>query len=602
MPGGLPVAATPPYDEVHLLRDHLATPRTPLQDAMGSTLHRLLLPLLLAIASLTLLAPASLAQSPGKTRPFPAHGVEFKPLKDMSDVPANDRMKSLGVIAQLDMEKSLLVKMMDDRDKETNERMNYAPSLKVARLDPPKATTGDEDDPLAGLFDERGPETVQEIVQDLFRGWGDVDLEATGSEAFKGQKGLNIERYMVSMSARAGQYHVPVMVDVYVFHLEDFKLVMCWDYPDVKKYRKKWESAVEKSMKSVKLMRKGAQVSEVGEVNSESSYEDLLAFHQDDVDQTPGWRLVETPSKRYLIKTNVEKKDNADIKSVISRIEAARTLYEQDFPPTTEITSVSVIRVCASRDEFGTYGQTGGGVAGYFNPGSEELVLFFDRGMSADSTLSVMAHEGFHQYCHFLFNRSEAHRWFDEGHGDYYGAFKQKGKRLVPNEDMKGGLARLPEIKEMYKAGTIKPLSEHIRYNHPQWQSQGPSNVSCYAQSFALVYYLREGSVGRVSRRYWDKEYAKILPAYMETLDHGYRAAYAAIVAEAEKDLAELESGEEISATLEQAMRDRIAAPWDYLGRGEKQEIWDKAMEASWGQVDEAEFEERWLKFVDDVL
>ena len=46
----------------------------------------------------------------------------------------------------------------------------------------------------------------------------------------------------------------------------------------------------------------------------------------------------------------------------------------------------------------------------------------------------------------------------------------------------------------------------------------------------------------------------------------------------------------------------RINSPWDYLGGGAKQEIWDKAMSASWGQVDEEEFEVKWLKYVDDVL
>ena len=260
---------------------------------------------------------------------------------------------------------------------------------------------------------------------------------------------------------------------------------------------------------------------------------------------------------------------------------------------------MSVIRICASRADFNTYGQTGGGVAGYFNPGSEELVLFFDRSMSDDSTLSVMTHEGFHQYCHFLFNRSEAHRWFDEGHGDYYGAFKQKGKRMIPNEDMDGGLARLPEIKRMFQDETIAPLSEHIRFNHGQWQNQGPSNVSCYAQSFSLIYFLREGTNGNVNKKYWKKEYADIIPSYMRVLDEGYQAAYAKIVEESEEALAELEEAGEGTGFLANKLRGTIDAPWDGLGWSEKQEIWDAAMEASWGQVDEAEFEERWLAFVE---
>ncbi|MFT5080852.1 MAG: hypothetical protein ACI84E_001510, partial [Planctomycetota bacterium] len=49
-------------------------------------------------------------------------------------------------------------------------------------------------------------------------------------------------------------------------------------------------------------------------------------------------------------------------------------------------------------------------------------------------------------------------------------------------------------------------------------------------------------------------------------------------------------------------MQLRIDSPWDYLGRSEKQDIWDKAMAASWGMIDEEVFEERWLKYIDDVL
>ena len=573
---------------------------------MGPKLLRPLLPLLLALVALTVLAPDSAAQrAGGKTRPFPALGVEFKPLKDMSDVPANDRLQRLGVVAQLDSKDPSVIKLVDDRGKTTNHRVEYPPSLKVARVDPPEVTTGEgvDDDPFEDIFGDSGPGTVAEVCEALFGHLGEIDLsQAEHDDSFNGSKGMEVERYQLEHRWPYGQFFAPVVLDIYVFQIDDFKLIMAWDYPADSKNRKKWDSAVRKSMKSVKRTRRDAEVLDVGEVNSESSYEDLLAFHTHDVEQTPGWRLVEVPSKQYLIKTNVPKKDKKDISAVISRIEAARALYERDFPPAREITSVSVIRICANRSDFNTYGQTGGGVAGYFSPRSEELVLFFDRSFGDDATLSVMTHEGFHQYCHFLFNRSEAHRWFDEGHGDYYGAFIQKGKRLVGNEDMEGGLARVPEIKRMFKDGTIKPLSEHIRFNHGQWQNQGPSNVSCYAQSFSLVYFLREGAEGNVSKKYWKKEYAEIIPNYMRVLDEGYQAAYAKIIEDTEESLKELEGDEEASEFLKEKLRGTLESPWDALGYAEKQEIWDDAMEASWGQVDETEFEERWLEFVDKVM
>jgi hypothetical protein len=278
------------------------------------------------------------------------------------------------------------------------------------------------------------------------------------------------------------------------------------------------------------------------------------------------------------------------------RLEASRKLYEEDFPPESPIKEVSIVRICATQEDFNTYGQTGGGVAGYFNPRSEELVLYFPQG-SAKMTMSVMTHECFHQYCHFLFERSAAHRWFDEGHGDYYGAWKMRGRKLVPNDDMDLGLARTPEIKRMLREGTVKPLSKHIRFNHPEWQGQGPSNVSCYAQSFSIIYFLREGARGRVKSSYWKKEYAQIIPNYIKTLNDGFRGAYGEIREDAQNSLDDLDA-DEVEGKAGDSLRERLKSPWDYLGLRDKLDIWEAAMEASWGLVDENEFEERWKEFV----
>mgnify|MGYP002628451457 CR=1 FL=1 len=552
-----------------------------------------LVSLVLCLAALIAFAPDSGAQKVASSRrSFPASGVEFKPLADMTDVPSNDRMKSLGVIGQFSVEKSVQVKL------ESGDRIMYTPSCTVVRLDPRAAETGEEGEEI---MDDRGPRSVEDVVNALFGNLGEINLEKAEASTPKLYKGMDCDRFEIETSQRTNAGPLPIIVDVFSFNMSDFKIICAWDYPADKKNRKTWESVVVKSMKTFREMKMGADGVELDDVNSESSYEELLEFHTHDVEQTPGWRLVETKTKQYLIKTNVEKKDKGDIDEVIQRIEASRRLYEEDFPPAQPITSVSVIRLCATQEEFNTYGQTGAGVAGFFNPRSEELVLYFGDG-GRDMTLSVMTHEGFHQYCHFLFNRSEAHRWFDEGHGDYYGAWDMRGKKLVPNEDMKGGLARIPIIKEMFKAGTIKPLSEHIRYDHRTWQSQGPSNVSCYAQSFSLIRFLREGTRGKVKGKMWKKEYAEILPNYMKSLNDGYAAAYAEIVATSEKSLEEEEGGKEPSPKTIIEIEKRIASPWDYLGPAVKQQIWDKAMAASWGLVDEAEFEENWLKFIDDVL
>lgn len=537
-----------------------------------------------------LVSEASAQKNDSKYREFPAYGFEFKPLKDFSDVPVIDRLASRGIVGQFEAERGPQIKFVD------GERHEYKPSLKVYFIKPEGPTTGVKE--RESEKDDR--HSAVDFVKELYAGGlRSDDLEPEISE-IKPSKDIIGERAEILTKLKTNYADVEIAFDVYTFVLSHSKVIFVWDYPSESKTRKKWSKAVEKSMKSFRLMKEGATESTVGSVTSDSSYEDLLTYHRNEVEQTPGWRLIETPSKQYLIKTNEDK--DKYLKDVIARLEASRKLYEEDFPPETPITSISVVRVCASESDFHTYGGTSGGVAGWFNPGSEELVLFFGDG-SKDETLSVMAHEGFHQYCHFLFGRAEAHRWFGEGHGDYYGAWKMKGKKLIPNEDMKGGLSRIPIIKQMLREETIVPLSEHIRYDHSSWQNQGPSNVSCYAQSFSLIYFLREGARGNVKRKYWEKEYADIIPNYMAALNKGYQDYYDEIRKSGQDmldQLADLDP-DDVDPETKEAAEDRVNRPWRY-GRGNKDEIWKAAMEASWGKIDEAKFEEHWLEYIDDVL
>ncbi|MFK5955895.1 MAG: hypothetical protein QM477_05560 [Planctomycetota bacterium] len=561
-----------------------------------------LLSLLLFAFSLLFLAPEAHAQkSSSKYREFPAYGFEFKPLKEFLDVPSDQGRKSAGVIGTLKAERGPTVKT------ESNDRITFNPTCVVIKIDPQAATTdgSSKGGSLRGRVntDQAGEKSVKEYVS-MLAGPAlrrDEFKLVVPEESTLKAKGIVGKRESLTTYVVYEQGGFDVIYDCYTFQLPDYKILFIWDYPADKKIAKKWGKAVEKSMKSFRVNMEDRTVSTVRKVNAESSYEDLLEFHTHDVAQTPGWRLLEVPSKQYLIKTNSDNKKN--LNKVIKRLEASRRLFEKDFPPSTPITSISVVRICASLDDFQAYGQVSDGVAGFFSPRSEELVLYFGEGGTA-STFGVMTHEAFHQYCHFLFNRSEAHRWFDEGHGDYYGAWKMKGKELVPEEDMKGGLARTPEIKKMLREGTIKPLKRHLRYNHKEWQSQGPSNVSCYAQSFSIIYFLREGTRGKVKKKYWKEEYADIIPNYIKNLNDGFTEAYAEIVADAKAQLEVLQNSDASFEELE-LQRNRIQSPWDFLDRimpQRKQEIWNRAMGESWGKIDELEFEARWLKYIDDEM
>lgn len=552
--------------------------------------------LMTAVAvTVVLAAPAAAQKVDNKYREFPAYGFKFKPMKDWSDVPIQEREKLAGRIAQMDGERGIYVET-------DGGRMPFTPSLLVLKIDPQAVVTDTESEGEGGLRgrvdrEEAKEKTGKDYVLANFNGiraaeFAEVEVEV---DEVKVEKDFYARRELIP-TLLVGNAAVDVVFDVWIFPMNDFKVVFLWLYPQDKKIAKKYASAVEKSMKSFSFEE--VVEAEVKWIDEDSPYEDIVKYHEAEVAQTPGWRVLETPSKKYLIKTNSDKDRHLD--DVIDRLEASRELFEEDFPPSEEMKHVSVVRICATAEDFHKYGKTGGGVAGWFSPASTELVLFFDTDMGYDMTMSVMTHEGFHQYCHFLFHESEAHRWFDEGHGDYYGAFEMKGKSLKPNEDMKGGLARVPEMKEMIRNGTYKPLSQHLRFDHGQWQSQGPSNVSCYAQSFTLVYFLREGARGRVSSKYWKDEYAEIIPNYIKHLSEGYQEAYAEIRAETQKLLDELKNNGDAKKEDILRIEKQLAG---IKVRGERmQQIWNKALAESWGKIDENEFEERWIAFIEDEL
>lgn len=395
-------------------------------------------------------------------------------------------------------------------------------------------------------------------------------------------EGLTAKHLRFDVDAGDLQY----TIEVYSFPLKhaDIHLV----YFLTGELDRKWAKAIKQSAESFEVIERVV----ADEIDTSSrSFEDQLAWAEAEAAKVEGWRAIGTPSKRFVVLTNATKK--AFIKEVLKRLEVSRDVYEQDFPPPADFNAVSVIRICKSREEFQRFSNMRGGVAGYFSPMSVELVLYDNVETDRNSTYAVVSHEAFHQYCHFLFGQSEAHRWFDEGHGDYYGGMKITGSRGKITPKMPSGLDRLSVIRDMVRMETYKPLSEHLYYNHSQWQSQGPSNVSCYAQSWSVIYMLRQGALRKVSRKVWKDEYADIIPNYVSTLNQGFQDAYKEIrdkrIERAEKKGIELDPS------------DLKINRFD-LDPRQKQKIWDAAMEASWGQIDLDEFEKDWVLYIQKYL
>ena len=104
---------------------------------------------------------------------------------------------------------------------------------------------------------------------------------------------------------------------------------------------------------------------------------------------------------------------------------------------------------------------------------------------------------------------------------------------------------------------------------------------------------LRQGMEGKLRSKVWRKEYANIIPAYVATLNQGFRDLYDQM-REERRAQAE-EEGRELS-------EEELAVNRFMVDPRAKKKIWDAAMEASWGQIDLDEFEERWTLYVSKTL
>ncbi|MEZ6015301.1 MAG: hypothetical protein R3F49_09325 [Planctomycetota bacterium] len=507
---------------------------------------------------LSLTVPSALAQKLARGYyEDEANGYKFKPLDGYVGVPTQPGDTS-GLVTQM--------------TSESNE-------IQIFALYDTKATGGEDGKTTAG----KRRTDIAALLSRKLQGFEPISAKPTTDDTVKSNGGEARRR---------------------IWELKDF-YIEAWSYTlshadiaivfitEKERFDKKWRSTIDKSGRSFTLIER--KVTADVKLGEGATYEQQLAKAEADAEKTPGWHAMSTPSKKFIIVTNCEKPQF--LAEVIKRLEGSRKVFEKDFPPPPDFDAVSIVRVCGSEEEFHRYGGTGGGVAGWFSPTTTELVLYDAVNTDRNSTYAVVVHESFHQYCHFLFGQAEAHRWFDEGHGDYYGGLSFETSRPKIGSRMPSGLNRLDVIREMVREGSYKPIQDHVNYDHQRWQTQGPSNVSCYAQSWSIIYYLRQGADGAVPRKVWKKEYADIIPNYVRVLTEGYRKAFDEIVAERRKEAKE--KGEDPDAVDTRVNR---MAMYMAFGPERQAQIWREAMAASWGQIDMDVFEKDWVTYVEDIL
>lgn len=195
---------------------------------------------------------------------------------------------------------------------------------------------------------------------------------------------------------------------------------------------------------------------------------------------------------------------------------AAAKEHEEKNKDKLGTTRYSVFRLCATYDQFQKYGQSPAGVVGWFSPQSKELVVFLggDKMMGAGATETVTYHEGWHQYADFYFDHpltprsGQLHRWFDEGHGDYFGSYRWSGGgwKYV------GSKMRNDDVKQMVRAGDHVPFKEIVYWDVRRFYSDNAPYY--YAQAYSMIDYLRRGG----KDKNWDPRWGQVLDTYRKVM------------------------------------------------------------------------------------
>jgi hypothetical protein len=177
----------------------------------------------------------------------------------------------------------------------------------------------------------------------------------------------------------------------------------------------------------------------------------------------------------------------------------------------------SVFRLCATYDQFRKYGQSPPGVVGWYSPASKELVVFLggDQRMGSGATETVTYHEGWHQFADFYFHHPESpkdaelHRWFDEGHGDYFGSFRwgRSGWKYV------GSKMRYQSCKQMVRQGDYVPFKDIVRWDRERFY--GDNAPYFYAQAFSMIDFLRRG---KGETKDYQEKWAELLDMYRKVV------------------------------------------------------------------------------------
>lgn len=238
---------------------------------------------------------------------------------------------------------------------------------------------------------------------------------------------------------------------------------------------------------------------------------------KDNIANLDGWDYFTSPNYICLFSWAPDKKEKRKpstdfAKEIVGKLEVMRELYAKEFPPHDKMVQLySILRICYNYADFHKYSDAPFGVVGFFSPATKELVIFDDKdryfGNKYETIYSTAMHEGWHQYGHTYYGeKAELHRWFDEGTGDYFGAWSKKGNAW--NYEVDKG--RYQSIRAQVARKTFISPRDLVTWERSKFY--GPRAADHYAQAYSMIDFMKRGA--SVLGKKFDPKWGTILDTY----------------------------------------------------------------------------------------
>jgi hypothetical protein len=221
------------------------------------------------------------------------------------------------------------------------------------------------------------------------------------------------------------------------------------------------------------------------------------------------WWYAETPE--YIFLSDLRSAEGKRlIKELQSELPALRQAYARLIPPFTAEMDVNVVRIFSEQPAYQQYvGDSFEWSSGVWTPMRRELVIL-GQSQERESLLSIIRHEGFHQYLFYATSMIPNALWFNEGHACFFENVDANTRGRIEIQEP----ARVEHLLRTLDA-VADNIPAILKADHRAFYAGGNENLRQlnYTTAWALVYFLRKGAPAQRLTAY-----ANVLPTYLKTL------------------------------------------------------------------------------------